>query len=457
MLVFVAAGLATAWAAPNLVLVSMDTTRADALGCYGGLPGFEGQQVTPNLDAIAAEGVRFERFWTHAPTTLSSHTTMMSGLDPHGHAVVRNGFPVLPETRTLAQRLAEVGYDTLAVVGASALERAMGLDRGFRVYDDETLEHFGPAFQRRAEHVVGRTFELLDAREPADRPLFLFVHLYDPHTPYDAPEPFRDRYTDPAYAGPYRDEAAPKQGLRQQLARGQADPAHGRFLDGRYLGEVAYMDAWIGQLVEGLGARGLLDEAVLVLTADHGENLSDFPQMAWSHGSDVGLGVMRVPLIVRGYGVPMAERAVVQRQAAMSGLAPTLEIALGLEPTLGDGLHFWDLLRPGPVLDVDGWPERPTIPAFLEATRPRQLEPPDGWNNLAFFRGVQAGGWGAYAAPCYDLPWTFYDGFTRPDEPAILPFLEGMMAAWDQAAPPRREAEMAPATKQALQALGYLE
>ena len=124
--------------APNIVLVTLDTTRADAISCYGVAPGPYRQDTltTPVLDAVAADGVRFVRFMAHAPSTLSSHATLLTGLDPHGHEVVRNGYPLDPAHPSLAVRLAEQGWDTIAVLGASALERAMGLDRGFRIYDD---------------------------------------------------------------------------------------------------------------------------------------------------------------------------------------------------------------------------------------------------------------------------------------------------------------------------------
>jgi len=194
-------GLAAAADAPNLILISMDTTRADALSCdEGAIPGLvtKPASITPTLDAMAAQGVRFTQFWANAPTTLNSHATMMTGLDPHGHAVVRNGTVLDMGLYTLAERLAEEGYDTIGVVGAAALEEAMQFDQGFRVYDDDTRDLQGIMYQQRADKVVGRAFEALEARRE-ESPLFLFVHLYDPHTPYDPPTPWDERFTDPSY------------------------------------------------------------------------------------------------------------------------------------------------------------------------------------------------------------------------------------------------------------------
>ncbi|HHO49860.1 MAG TPA: hypothetical protein ENK18_03080 [Deltaproteobacteria bacterium] len=442
--------------APHLVLVSLDTTRADALSCYGAQPrpAQGAAQTTPVLDALAADGLRLERFYANAPSTLSSHATMLTGLDPHGHSVVRNGYPLGPPP-TLAERLQGEGYDTIAVVGAAALESAMGLDRGFRIYDDEVLSLRGLMYQDTADGVVRRALTAVDARRP-DAPLFLLVHFYDPHTPYVPPEPYVRAVTDPGYRGGVTGDGPRFKRLAQAVRSGGARREDVQHVDELYLAEVAFVDAQIGLLLDGLRRRGLLEHSLVVVVADHGETLGDDPIYAWSHGSNVAHEVMWVPLIMRGYGMPLARHAVVQRQASMDGLAPTLEIALGLQPTLGTGLPFYDLLRAGPALDRDGWPDRPTLPVRVEATRPRRAEVAEGWNNLALYRGIWAGGWGAFAAPFIDRPLTFYDQGAPPD-PGILGELGLMLEAWDAAAPPHVEAQMAPATRRALEALGYLE
>ena len=446
------------WAAPNLVLISMDTTRADALSCYGTIPDApaDAPPVSPNLDALAADGVRFERFYAHAPTTLNSHTSMFSGLDPHGHSVVRNGYVVDPAIPTLAQRLQTAGWNTVAILGSAALESAMGLNRGFDVYDDQLPNHVANIYQASAENVVERALAAIDARTDDTAPLFLFVHFYDAHAPYDAPTPYLDRYTDPDYDGAWRQANAPTRELAHAIFDHKADPSHKRFLAGRYLGAVSYVDAQIGVLLDALTQRGLLDEALVVVTADHGETLADEPQFAWSHGNDVGRGVMRVPLIVHGYGIPLASHSVVERQATMSGLAPTLELALGLDRTLGDGLDFWDLVRPGPILDEHGWPEHPVRPAFSEATRPRQYESTTDWNNLGLYRAVRAGGWGVRGAPAYNFSYSFYTD-DHGEHEALRPTLMRMLNRWDADSPAHREPQMAPTTQKALEALGYLD
>ena len=443
---------------PNLVLVSMDTTRADALSSYRQEQGpYRADPVnTPVLDAFADEGLRFESFWANAPTTLNSHATMFTGLDPHEHSVVRNGFPYMADALTLAERLQEVGYDTIGVVGAAALESKMGLDVGFRVYDDRMAELMSIMYQDRADGVVRRAFDHLDAREDAEQPLFLFVHLYDAHTPYVPPTRMKRRHCDPTYAGSVRAQGKEFRTYVQQLRKDEADPADVAHVGELYLAEVAFVDEQIGVLLAGLEARGLLDDTLVVVTADHGESLAENQVYAYSHGSNVAEEVMQVPLLMRGYGVPLGGPGVVRSQAAMPGLAPTLERVLGLDRTLGHQPDFFDLVRPGPVRDGGHWPERPTRVATFEASRPRKVTSETEWNNLPLHRGVVASGWRMWHAPFLDREDTFFDG-SRGYELTMLPVLREIVDAWDERAPEHRDEDLAPSTRRALKALGYLD
>jgi len=435
---------------PNLILISMDTTRADALSSYGQPVDIRRQlpPVTPHLDALAAGGLRFEHFYAHAPTTLSSHSSMLTGLDPHEHGVPRNGFSLAPAVPTLAQRLAGAGYQTLGVIGASALDGELGVGRGFAVWDDDLDRKVAVQFEDRAGSVVDRTLGHLASVDP-QQPLFLFVHVFDAHAPYDAPGAYRERFMDPDYDGPVRTQGFVRRKALQQLRAGTLDPADRDAIASLYLGEVGYVDHELGRLLDGLGERGLLDHAVVVVTADHGEVLGEDPTFAWSHGRDVTEGTIRVPLLIRGYGVNLGGPGVVQRQAGMASLAPTLERLAGLERTLGAAPDLWDLIRPGPVDDTDGWPGRPTRTVLHEATAPHQERRDGRWNNLGLERGVHAGG--ASARKLRRRGWVVESGAG-----AVLPVLRDLMQSWDAAAPPYRSETLSSHTRQALEALGYL-
>ncbi len=376
---------------------------------------------------------------------------MFTGLDPHGHTVVRNGYPVPAVLETLAERLSEEGWHTVAAVGGAPLEAAMGLDQGFAVYDDALPSLDGLAYQDRADGVVSRALSHVHGRPP-DKPLFLFVHLFDPHAPY-APEGANPWLPD-GYAGPYVDPYASQVDLVAAIEAGTEDADDLAAVVGRYVAEVHAADAAVGRLLSGLEGAGLMDETLVVVTADHGEVLGEHPLYALSHGSDVTDGALRVPLLVAGRGLPVARGAVVRSQVGLVGLAGTLEALVGLEPRLGEPRQrFERLVRAGPYVDEDGWPERPTRPLFLEATRPRARERVDGWNNLDFHRGVVMGDSVVRAAPVFGEPPAVESGPL-----GLGALLAALVARWDGQAPDHREEPpLAPAMERALRALGYLD
>jgi len=440
---------------PHLVLISMDTTRADALSCYGTIPAIRRPlpQVTPNLDALAEDGVRFAHFYTHAPTTLNSHVSMMTGLDPHEHGVPSNGYVFSGDQETLAQRLSAEGYQTVAVVGAAALEKEMGLNLGFDIYDDRVTVKQKSMYQDTAEGVVRRVFQQLDGRNPS-KPLFLFVHFYDPHGPLTPRPDYRVRFVDDSAISPLQMQPWSRGAYMKRVATGEVTDVDNDLGTALYLAEVSYMDHYIGEMVRGLKARGFLDRTVLAVTADHGQNLSEHGALVFSHGFDVHDEVMHIPLILRGYGVAVPSGRVVQRRFAMSGLAPTLERILGFSARLGKGRDFYSALRPGPVWDSEGWPSRPQWPLFFEATRPFTGADNAVWNNLRNQRAIRLGAHKLYHQPrkargVYGLD------FTGPK--ALGTFLGELLKRWDEGAPPHRSNEMELKTKQALEALGYVE
>jgi arylsulfatase A-like enzyme/cytochrome c-type biogenesis protein CcmH/NrfG len=283
-----AAPSAAGW---NLLLVTLDTLRADRVGCYG-RPNAD----TPALDALAGRGLRFAEAQSAVPLTLPSHATILSGLLPPRHGLRDNGLGVLPaDVPTLATRLSAAGYRTGAFVGAFVLDHRFGLDRGFARYDDEIQRSPDELEgERPGAEVVDRALSWLrDA--PAGgagerQPFFAWVHLYDAHAPYEPPEPFRSRHR-----------------------------------DDRYAGEVAAVDAQVGRLVAALERQGVAARTVVAVVADHGEALGEHGEL--THGLLLYQGTLRVPLVVVVPGV-LAPR-VVREPVGLADLAPTLAALLG--------------------------------------------------------------------------------------------------------------------------------
>lgn len=293
---------------PNIVLITLDTTRADHLGAWG-WPNAR----TPNLDALAARGVRFERCDTAAPITLPSHATILTGLFPPRHGVRDNGtFALAPRFTTLAERLSERGYQTAAVVSAVVLARRHGLDQGFGEYHDDLGAGYATGTEvseRTAGETTASALAVLDRLRQSPggrRPFFLWVHYFDPHEEYRPP---------PAHAG--------------------AGNGPHRLYDG----EIAYMDAEIGKLLAALPAA-----TVVAAVGDHGEMLGDHGET--SHGLLLGPGARRVPLLLAGPGVPAGQSASCLVRTA--DLAPTLlQLAGAPAPDAIDGRPLLPLSAEG--------------------------------------------------------------------------------------------------------------
>lgn len=243
---------------PNLLLITLDTTRADRLGCYGGAV------ATPNIDRLAGEGAVFERCYAAAPLTLPSHSSIFTGTYPFVHGVRNNGnFRLSAANQTLAETLHEAGYSTGACVGALVLDAVYGLNQGFEHYRDTavvTTECPGEprVNELRAAEVTESAVKML--RTSLNPPFFLFAHYFDAHDPYDPPPPFNQ------------------------------DAGH------LYEGEIAYVDAQLSPLFDVLREIGQDDNTLIVLTADHGEALGEHGED--THGYFLYDSTLRVPLII---------------------------------------------------------------------------------------------------------------------------------------------------------------
>jgi arylsulfatase A-like enzyme len=426
--------------APDIVLISLDTTRADALSCYG-----QSRPTTPNADALATSGVRFAWALAQSPSTLASHATVMTGLDPHGTRIVRNGYPLPPDMETLAERLGAAGYDTIGVIGSSALARPMGIDRGFRVWDQSFSVTRKQRHEAMANEVTDRALAAVAGRE-AGKPLFLFAHYYDAHSPYDAPEPFKHRYSDPQYAGMFEPVQGTLKGLASQIRTGRYDPKALDEVRSVYLGEVSWVDQEVGRLLAGLDRA----RTVVVVFGDHGDMFGEVSQRPFGHGADVDLPVSHVPLIVSGPGVPVGR--VVETPIGLQDVPATILALVGKPAGFGGSNDLSPLWGASPPTLHRRW--------HLEATQPGYKGADMGWNNKINEVGVLDGRSLLTESVCFAQPPTLYEvgeGQSQSTDTARRDELAAKLEAWLAAAPPYRTVEMTDETREALKALGYTE
>jgi arylsulfatase A-like enzyme len=297
---------------PSLLLVTLDTTRADRIGAYG----YAGAH-TPTLDRLAREGVLFERAIAPTPLTLPSHASLLTGVDPQTHGVRSNAlFALAPDARTLAEVLAERGLRTAAFVGSDVLGARFGLDQGFETYDAPRggVAAGSAGLERSAREVVDSASRWLDSLGPEER-FFLWVHFFDPHREWIAPEPWAGRLGDP------------------------------------YDAEIAFADAQLSRLLGEIGRRGLGGDLVVAVTADHGESLGEHGE--WTHGVFLYQSTQHVPLILTGSRVRAAGARV---QAAV----PNLDLAPTLLTLAGVPLEAMPALRARSLLAADGTLDEPS-------------------------------------------------------------------------------------------------
>jgi arylsulfatase A-like enzyme/Tfp pilus assembly protein PilF len=287
---------ATAPTPRHLIIVTIDTLRADRLGAYGSTT-----VPTPNFDRLAREGVRALDATTHVPITRPSHATLFTARYPAEHGVRDNiSLPLAKEVPTLAETLHAQGFATAAFVSTFVLSSPSGLDRGFDHYDDafevpqgDEEAVFLSTVQRRGDETLTKVEQWLDARSPETRAkrTAMWVHLYDPHDPYEPPEPFASRFADRLYDG-----------------------------------EVAWTDTLLGRLRASLEARQLWDDALVIVTADHGEALGEHDETG--HGFFAYETTLKIPFVLRGPGVPA--NGTLDGTVRLVDVAPTVLDLLGL-------------------------------------------------------------------------------------------------------------------------------
>jgi len=334
------------WIAPlkpselNVLFITLDTTRADHIGCYG-YPLIK----TPNIDGLAAEGILFQNATAQCPLTLPSHSSMFTGSYPFFHGVRDNGgFYLEDDQVTMAEVLQQAGWATSAFVGAFVLDSRWGIDQGFDYYYDNfdfakykkiSLD----SVQREGGEVIKAFFEWFEENSPER--FFSWIHLYDPHTPYEPPEPYRTQYEGQGY--------------------------------GLYDGEIAYTDHLIGRVLETLREKGRLEKTVVVVVGDHGESLGEHHES--SHGFFIYDATVSVPMIIR---IPSAELRgkTIAAQVQNIDLMPTLCELLGLPvPAAVQGQSLLPL--------IGGRDSKQDTEAYSESYYPRYHY---GWSELKSLR-----------------------------------------------------------------------
>jgi len=416
--VYLAAAGPGAVAAPaklNLLVVTLDTLRADRVGAYG----YSGAR-TPSMDKLARQGVLFSRAFSHVPLTLPSHCTLFTGVLPLTHGVRDNGERLGPAPVTLAEIARGQGYATAAIVGAFPLDSRFGLNRGFDSYDDlygSRNRVRDMAFvERRAEEVNGKAEEWI--RDRGREPFFVWIHYFDPHAPYDPPPPF-----DKDFAGR------------------------------EYDGEIAYADACLGRLMEVLEKSGRAADTLVVLTSDHGEGLGAHQEK--THGIFIYDPTLHVPLIIAGPG-RLSRGRTVEAQVGLSDVLPTVLELMG-----------WPAPKGLPGQSLVSMMTRPEA-VRKDAERTLYIESmcPLLSRNWAPLRGIRTPEWKYINAPTAEL----YDLKSDPGEtanvhdarPEVVRRLRGEMEAVikRQAASAAASGDQGPAldreSRQMLQSLGYI-
>ncbi len=296
---------------PNVLLITIDTVRADHVGCYGYT-----KIQTPTLDSLAHDGVVFDRAISQVPLTWPSHTAILTGTYPFQNGVQDfTGQPLDPKFRSIAQAFKKSGYVTGAVVSAFVLDRSFGLARGFDFYDDafsaETfLQKDLGLVDRKAGESVSHAIRWLSKwqKQTPGQPFFFWLHLYDPHSPYDPPEPFRAEYSDHLYDG-----------------------------------EIAYADHELGRLISWLKRNQLYDQSLIAFLSDHGESLGDHGEK--EHGFFIYNATAHIPLIIKaparsGFRVtrisgPVETVAVAPTLLGIAGVKDEIEKQFNSPPLLG--------------------------------------------------------------------------------------------------------------------------
>ncbi len=395
---------------PSVVMVTIDTLRADRVGSE--------DSITPALDALARDGVSFRRAIAQVPITLPSHISIMTGTYPMYHGIRDfGGFKLKDERETLAEILRSQGYKTAAFVSSFALDSQWGLDQGFEVYDDslDFSEYRGVGFnavERRGDQTIDEVLGWL--RDAPQEPFFLWVHLFDPHDPYDPPEPYSSRYRSRPYDG-----------------------------------EVAFADTQVGRLLEFLKKQGLYESSLITVLGDHGEGLGEHGEE--THGFFIYNTTLHIPWIIKLPGNEFAG-ASIDPVVRSVDVAPTILQVLRLR-------HRGEIQGRGLLGLLRGSRASLEESAYSESYYPRYHF---GWSSLSSYQNQRYKYIRAPRPEIYDLQED--PGETRnlyAEQTALANQYDSLLESLSQkfagaVAPPEDPGTVDPETRQRLQSLGYI-
>lgn len=480
----------------NVVLISIDTTRADFIGCYGNK-----LISTPNIDHLAQQGVLFENYYSTVNTTLAAHSSIFTGLYPRNHGVGRNSMRLNQKNLTLAEYLSAKDYKTAAFIGSYALASVFGINQGFATFDEAFIGDPGQyiAKDMQAKNVENKSFEWLVTKEnvghimrsaeevnrsffqwlPQNKQhkFFAFVHYYDPHFPYDPPEQWSKRHisqippdtpmTQEArepLESLFQTQIKPVDGFRPEDMDTLELPDYARALLKLYLSEIEYADHAVGQILEELKKEGLDSKTIVIVTADHGENLVDHSQFNsfFRHGFLPHESETHIPLIISCPGVlPAGHR--IERTASEVDVFPTLLNFLGFKAPAVDGIN----LLPDLFSDT-GKSDRPI---FSESSQPH-AKFDKNIRNLEWVNDLNAASVRVEDYKYINVPMMNFDGvFQIADdpveshnlagkEPDVMKSLQSRLTQWRSKALTGNvdtSFELTDEEREKLQSLGYVQ
>jgi arylsulfatase A-like enzyme len=323
---------------PDVLLITIDTLRADHVGCYG-----YGRETTPNVDALAARSVRYANAFSTSSWTLPAHASILTGLYPAEHGVRLPKTALPPSAPLLQEMLGEQGYETFAATSHVYLGDRWGFDRGWQDFDGS----MGPDSAHRpvARAIISRGLRWLEQRRKGERPFFAWLHIFDPHWDYSPPPPFSTMF-DPDYGGRMTGDYASLKPFIKALARGPQPQLSERDLQhliALYDGEIRYVDHELGVLFDALHEWELFDSTLIVLASDHGEEFMEHGSLE-GHQWTLHDEVVRVPLLIKQPGGRDAGR-VVDGPVSIVGVPGAIMNALGID-------HDWRGLDSPALLDL---------------------------------------------------------------------------------------------------------